>query len=163
NEELQSTVEELETTNEELQSTNEELETMNEELQSTNEELQTMNVELRDRGGELNRVNFFFGSILTSLQVVVIVVERELKVTVWDRGAEEMWGLREEEVRGKHLLNLDIGLPVEKLKTSIRESLTDAATRDVILDATNRRGKKFRCKVRFAPLRDDDHEDDGAS
>ena len=45
NEELQSTVEELETTNEELQSTNEELETMNEELQSTNEELQTINEE----------------------------------------------------------------------------------------------------------------------
>ena len=55
NEELQSTNEELETTNEELQSTNEELETMNEELQSTNEELETINEELRDRTGELNR------------------------------------------------------------------------------------------------------------
>ena len=54
NEELQSTVEELETTNEELQSTNEELETMNEELQSTNDELQTINDALRDRTVELD-------------------------------------------------------------------------------------------------------------
>jgi two-component system CheB/CheR fusion protein len=55
NEELQSTIEELETTNEELQSTNEELETMNEELQSGNEELETMNDELRLRTTELTR------------------------------------------------------------------------------------------------------------
>ena len=88
---------------------------MNEELQSTNEELQTINTELRDRSDELNRVNRFFGSILTSLQAGVIVVDQELKVHVWNHGAHELWGLREEEVRNKHLLNLDIGLPVEQL------------------------------------------------
>lgn len=43
---LQSTNEELETTNEELQSSNEELETTNEELQATNDELHTVNEEL---------------------------------------------------------------------------------------------------------------------
>ena len=56
-EELQSTVEELETTNEELQSTNEELETTNEELQSTNEELETMNEELQSTNEELETIN----------------------------------------------------------------------------------------------------------
>ena len=68
NEELQSTNEELETTNEELQSTNEELETMNEELQSTNEELETINDELRQRTDDLNDLNSFLESILTSLR-----------------------------------------------------------------------------------------------
>ena len=68
NEELQSTVEELETTNEELQSTNEELETMNEELQSTNEELTTINDELRRRSDELNDVNDFMEAVLASLR-----------------------------------------------------------------------------------------------
>jgi len=57
NEELQSTNEELETTNEELQSTVEELETTNEELQSTNEELETMNEELQSTNDELQTIN----------------------------------------------------------------------------------------------------------
>src|SRR5262249_13268554 len=109
---LQSTVEELETTNEELQSTNEELETMNEELQSTNEELQTMNDELRQRSDELNQVNAFLESILTSMRGAVIVVDSELKVLVWNQCAEELLGLREDEVLAKHILGLDIGLPI---------------------------------------------------
>ncbi|MEW6496116.1 MAG: CheR family methyltransferase, partial [Cyanobacteriota bacterium] len=86
NEELQSTNEELETTNEELQSTNEELETMNEELQSSNEELQTTNDELRDRTDELNRVNAFLESILTSLQMGMVVLDNRLSVQVWNGG-----------------------------------------------------------------------------
>ena len=45
-ENLQATVEEMETSNEELQATNEELIASNEELQSTNEELHSVNEEL---------------------------------------------------------------------------------------------------------------------
>src|SRR5207253_247755 len=100
NEELQSTVEELETTNEELQSTNEELETMNEELQSTNEELQTINEELRDRSEDYTRANSFLESILTGVRSAVIVVDRELHVLAWNNRAEDLWGLRGDEVRG---------------------------------------------------------------
>ena len=92
NEELQSTVEELETTNEELQSTNEELETMNEELQSTNEELQTINEEARDRGDELGDLNAFLESILTWLRGAVVVVDRDLHVRKWNRRAEDSVG-----------------------------------------------------------------------
>ena len=125
NEELQSTVEELETTNEELQSTNEELETMNEELQSMNDELQSMNEELRDRTTALNDVNGYFDSVLTSLQAGVIVVDPELRVRTWNRQAEDLWGLRSDEVLGQHLLNLDIGLPVELVRPMVREALAD--------------------------------------
>ena len=92
NEELQSTVEELETTNEELQSTNEELETMNEELQSTNEELQTMNDELRNRSTELNSTNAFLEAVFTSLRSAVVVLDREMRVQVWNAGAHEPVG-----------------------------------------------------------------------
>ena len=120
NEELQSTVEELETTNEELQSTNEELETMNEELQSTNEELQTLNDELRVRGEELGTTNVFLETILATLRSAVIVLDRELHVRVWNGQAQDMWGLRPDEVLGKSLLGLDIGLPIDKLTPTIR-------------------------------------------
>jgi two-component system CheB/CheR fusion protein len=153
NEELQSTVEELETTNEELQSTNEELETMNEELQSTNEELQTINEEARDRGDELGELNTFLESILTSLRSGLAVVDRDLHVRKWSRRAQEMWGLRSDEVLHKNFLNLDIGLPVERLRAPIRACLAhDAEFLDLTLDATNRRGRPIQVRVTCTPL-----------
>jgi two-component system CheB/CheR fusion protein len=153
NEELQSTVEELETTNEELQSTNEELETMNEELQSTNEELETVNDEVRLRSDELTQTNRFLQSILTSLQRGVAVVDRELKVLAWSRHAEELWGLRAPEVTGQHLLNLDIGLPVQRLRPALKACLSgESQMEQVELEAVNRRGKKIQCQVTCTPL-----------
>jgi two-component system CheB/CheR fusion protein len=154
NEELQSSVEELETTNEELQSTNEELETMNEELQSTNEELHAMNDDMRLRGDELNQVNSFLECILTSLRGGVVVLDTDLKILVWNRGAEELWGLREQEVRGKHILGLDIGLPTERLKQPLRSCLTGAKERvDFQMDAVNRRGRTIDVRLSACPLR----------
>jgi len=152
NEELQSTNEELETTNEELQSTNEELETMNEELQSTNEELHTMNDELRQTSDELNSVNAFLESILGSFHAGVVVTDPELVVKAWNEQARELWGLSPEEVNGQHLLNLDIGLPLEQVMPLARTTLTEASTKDAVLDATNRRGSSIRCRVRTSPL-----------
>jgi len=163
NEELQSSVEELETTNEELQSTNEELETMNEELQSTNEELQAMNDDMRQRGDELNQVNSFLECILTSLRGGVVVLDTDLKILVWNRGAEELWGLREPEVRGKHILGLDIGLPTEQLKQPIRSCLTGGKDRvDLQLDAINRRGRSIQVRLSIVPLRSRAHSIHGA-
>jgi two-component system CheB/CheR fusion protein len=151
NEELQSTNEELETTNEELQSTNEELETMNEELQSTNEELETINDELQQRTDELNDVNAFLESVLGGLSAAVIVVDRELVVTAWNEAARELWGLTSQEVHGQHLLNLDIGLPVEKLRGPARSALAGELS-SLDLAAVNRRGKPIKVALRFAPL-----------
>ena len=100
NEELQSTVEELETTNEELQSTNEELETMNEELQSTNDELHAINDALGERSEELDQAHAFLDSVIYSVHLGMVVVDREMRVVVWNRGCEELWGLRAEETTG---------------------------------------------------------------
>jgi len=153
NEELQSTNEELETTNEELQSTNEELETMNEELQSTNEELETTNTELRLRSDELNTANAFLASILTGLEMAVVVVDPKLQVLAWNHRAEDLWGLRANEVQGRHLMNLDIGLPVEQLRQPVRSVLAAETERvELTLECRNRRGKAIRCPVRCTPL-----------
>ena len=154
NEELQSTVEELETTNEELQSTNEELETMNEELQSTNEELQALNEELRNRSEDLNRANSLLESILKGVRSGVAVLDRELHVLAWNHRAEDLWGLRADEIRGQNFLNLDIGLPTEKLRGDIRAALaaTDGEFRETEVPATNRRGKPITCKVTTTSL-----------
>ncbi len=163
NEELQSTIEELETTNEELQSTNEELETMNEELSSTNEELQTINDELRDRTSELDQVNAYMESILTSLDVSVIVVDRNMNVRVWNGLSFQLWGLRPEEVEGRPILSLDIGFPVDVLSGPLRGAL--AGTRDLQplhVPAVTRRGAHIETKTRVAPLNSVDGAVEGA-
>ena len=153
NEELQSTNEELETTNEELQSTNEELETTIEELQSTNEELETMNDELRRRSLELNDVNTFFESVLLSVRVAVIVTDPALRVLVWNQEASDLWGLRSDEVTGQHLLSLDIGFPVDRLRDPLKACLGGDTKRETLtVDATNRRGRPVTCQVICTPL-----------
>jgi two-component system, chemotaxis family, CheB/CheR fusion protein len=153
NEELQSTNEELETTNEELQSANEELETMNEELQSTNEELETINDELRQRSLELNEVNAFLETILSTMGVAVIVVDREQRVQIWNSESTELWGLRSDEAQGRHLFGLDIGLPLENMRTALRRVLSGTDERaELKLDALNRRGRTLRVMVTLLPF-----------
>ena len=153
NEELQSTIEELETTNEEIQSNNEKLETMNAELQSTNEELQTINDELRMRTGELDEINDFLESMLISQPGGIVVIDRDLRVLVWNGHSAELWGLRPDEAPGQHFLNLDIGLPVEELREPIKAVLSGESNGEtVVLAAINRRGKEFRCQVAMNPL-----------
>src|SRR5262245_24873830 len=153
NEELQSTNEELETTNEELQSTNEELETMNEELQSTNEELNTMNDELRLRTEDLHQVNSFLESILGGLHSGVVVTDDELRIQAWNERARDLWGLQSSEVHGQHLMNLDIGLPVDQVMPLLRGVINDGSQDgELTLEATNRKGRRILCRVRVAPM-----------
>jgi len=153
NEELQSTNEELETTNEELQSTNEELETMNEELQSANEELETMNDELRHRTLELNEMNAFLETILTTIGLAVAVLDNRQYVQIWNGQARELWGVSADEAADQHLFALDIGLPMDELKQPLRACLNGASEREeVLLEAHNRRGKAFQCRVVCLPL-----------
>src|SRR5215813_2976686 len=152
-EELERSKNELETAYEELQSSNEELETTNEELQSTNEELETTNTELRMRSDELNTANAFLASILTGLEVAVAVVDPKIQVLAWNHRAEDMWGLRASEVQGRHMMNLDIGLPVEQLRQPIRAVLAGETERiELTLECRNRRGKSIRCPIRCTPL-----------
>ena len=154
NEELQSTVEELETTNEELQSTNEELETMNEELQSTNDELHTINDTLRERSAELDDARSFLDSLVDSMTMGMIVVDHDMQVVEWNRGAEELWGLRSDEVVGVALNGLDFGLPIDELKPLIGNAFVDPkATGETRISAVNRRGRHIALRVTCSSFR----------
>jgi two-component system, chemotaxis family, CheB/CheR fusion protein len=153
NEELQSSIEELETTNEELQSTNEELETTNEELQSGNEELETMNEEMRGRTGELDEVRTFLEGVLGSVAAGVVVLDKLLRVRSWNRGAEDLWGLRSEEVVGEQFFGLEFGLPFEPALRTAVQNCVDAGTRDSLrIDAVNRKGRRILCAIVCSPL-----------
>ena len=153
--ELETAQEELQSANEELQSANEELETTNEELQSTNEELEAVNEELRQRSDELNEVNVFLESVLASLNSGIVVLDRKYVIRAWNECAEDLWGLRADEVCGKALPELDIGLPVRELRQPVEACLDGGAGKqELTLDARNRRGRPIRCKVTCTPMRD---------
>jgi two-component system CheB/CheR fusion protein len=153
NEELQSTVEELETTNEELQSTNEELETMNEELQSTNQELQTINHELRARTMDADVLVSYLESVFSSLRSAVVVIDPDHRIRVWNRRAEDLWGIRSDEAVGMPFLGLEIGLPVAELAIPIRQVMSGERSHVVItVRSTTRRGKAIDCLVSATSL-----------
>jgi two-component system CheB/CheR fusion protein len=64
-----------------------------------------------------------------------------------------MWGLTPEEVEDQHLLSLDMGLPIEKFRPQVRSVLSGASDREeVVLEATNRRGRPFQCRVTMLPF-----------
>lgn len=162
-EELQSTNEELETTNEELQSTVEELETTNEELQSTNDELHTINAALRERSVELDRAQTFLDSLVNSVNHGLVVVDREMRVLVWNRGCEELWGLRADETAGVPLGSLDIGLPLAEIKPLIGKAFVDSdTTGETVVDAVNRRGRPTKVRVMCTAFRAAEGTVDGA-
>jgi two-component system CheB/CheR fusion protein len=163
NEELQSTVEELETTNEELQSTNEELETINEELHSTNDELNTINDTLRERSAELARANSFIESLVTSVHFGMIVVDLEMRVVLWNRGSENLWGLRAEEAVGTALTSLDIGLPMDPVKPLIGHALIEPDnTAESVVGAVDRRGIERQLRVTCTGFKDGTSKVSGA-
>lgn len=137
----------------ELMRSTQELETAYEELQSANEELQATNDELRDRTDELNRVNAFMESILTSLQMGMVVVDNRLSIQVWNSGAINLWGLQPDEVHGCFFFDLDIGLPVMELREAIRACQSGISDyQEITLNAVNRRGRTIRCRVVCTPL-----------
>jgi two-component system CheB/CheR fusion protein len=80
-------------------------------------------------------------------------VNQDLAVESWDAMAEEFWGVRENEALGRTLINLDIGLPAEQLVDAIRSCLSGRERLvEQVIDATNRRGRAIRCRVRVTAL-----------
>src|SRR5215813_11609700 len=146
--------EELDTAHEELQSTNEGLETTNEELQSGNEELETMNEEMRVRTGELDEARTFLEGVLSSVAAGVVVLDSDLTVRSWNKGAEELWGLRSAEVTNQPFFHLDFGLPTEEVRGIVNECLASSKrTGPVKVVAINRIGRTITCAVTCSPLK----------
>ena len=107
---------------------------------------------------DLNQTNLFLRSILGNLRVAVVVLDSNLLIRVWNRHAEDLWGLRAAEVRNKNVFSLDIGLPIEQFRREILASLSgeqELTTRTVA--ATNRRGKAVQVQVTCTPLTGSDH------
>jgi two-component system CheB/CheR fusion protein len=90
---------------------------------------------------------------MTTIGLAVAVVDSQQHIQVWNGQARALWGLTADEVEDQHLLGLDFGLPVDQLKSHLRATLGGESEREeVVLDATNRRGKPIRCRVTMLPL-----------
>lgn len=124
--------------------------------------------------------------MLESLRSGVVVVDSELMVQAWNHRAADLWGLRSDEAVGRHLLNLDIGLPTDRIRPIVRNALTDGRsgtdgedralprTDDqtdspapaervaLTVEAINRRGRTVRIAITVDPLRYRDRDHSGA-
>lgn len=118
NEELQSTNEELQSANEELQSANEELQTANEELQSTNEELSTVNEELEVKTFELSQVNNDLESMLSSINDIIIFIDNRLRIKRFTKKAASIFELKNEDI-GQVLTSYDFAAEIAKLRIEL--------------------------------------------
>jgi len=102
NEELKAANEEIVSSNEELRSTNEELQSAKEELQATNEELRTLNDQLSERNVEATRLSDDLTNVLTSIEIPIVIVGRDLRLRRFTPAAEKLFGL----------LDTDLGRPL---------------------------------------------------
>ena len=101
NEELQALNEELQASTEELQASNEELETTNEELQATNEELTTVNDELQAKSILLTDTNETLVNVQRSLDMGLVVVDTDHRVTRFTPQAVRLFGILPDDVGHK--------------------------------------------------------------
>jgi two-component system CheB/CheR fusion protein len=95
----------MQSSNEELQSTNEELETSKEELQSVNEELVTVNAELQKKIEELSRANNDMNNLLAGTGIGTIFVDHQLRIQRFTPAA----------TRIINLIQTDVGRPVSDI------------------------------------------------
>ncbi|MBK7645108.1 MAG: PAS domain S-box protein [Planctomycetes bacterium] len=122
NEELQSSNEETQSANEELQSINEELETSKEEIQSSNEELSTVNDELRNRNSELGRLNSDLTNLISSVNLAVLIVGRDLRIRRFSPMAEKLLSIIPTDV-GRPISDIRMKLVVPDLDALLTESI----------------------------------------
>jgi two-component system, chemotaxis family, CheB/CheR fusion protein len=157
NEELQSANEEILSSNEELQSTNEELETAKEELQATNEELITVNEELQNRNAEMAKVNSDLTNLIESVEVVFVMLDRDLRIRRFTSAAQKVL----------NLIPSDVGRPIGDIKPNIQVADLPGLIRDAILKMQPREenvrdlaGRSYAMKIR--PSKTGDGKVEGA-
>jgi two-component system CheB/CheR fusion protein len=100
--ELMALNEELRSANGELQSANEELETSKEKMQSLNEELATVNNQLQEKVDELEKANNDMANLLKCTDIATVFLDAGFRVKLFTPAATRLF----------HLIASDLGRPV---------------------------------------------------
>jgi two-component system CheB/CheR fusion protein len=114
-----------------------------------------VNAELEGRTSELKRVDSYHLNLLNSVDQSMFVTDRTLVVTSWNQASERMWGLRAEQVVGRHLAALPLGDMIRVL----RPALDNALRRETAIEVpdvpyTLSGGEVRGAVVKVIPLRD---------
>ena len=149
--------EELQSSMEEAQSVNEELQTAKEELQSTNEELITVNDELQERNAELNVLNNDLTSLLTSVDIPIVVLGSALEIRRFTPAASRVLNVIPGDV-GRPLTDLRLKVSAASLVADLRAVVTDGTAREQ--QVRDEQGHWFILRLR--PYRTDTNEIRGA-
>jgi two-component system CheB/CheR fusion protein len=156
NEEMKAANEELQSINEEYRSTTEELETSREELQSVNEELQTVNNELKSKLEEISRANSDLENLMGASEVATLFLNREMQIKRFTAGMDQIL----------NLLPSDHGRPVAHFANKLGydeliEDADDVLRRLAPLERElhSKSGRWF--LVRLRPYRTVEHKIDG--
>jgi two-component system CheB/CheR fusion protein len=144
NEELQAANEEILSSNEELQSTNEELQTAKEELESTNEELHTVNEELHNRNFELTEANTDLVNLLSSVNIAMVMLGRDLRIRRVTPGGGKRFGFRLTDV-GRPITNIRPNIDVPDLEQMISEVINTVSVKE--RDVQDREGHWYSLRI----------------
>jgi transcriptional regulator with PAS, ATPase and Fis domain len=155
-EELKSSNEELQSTNEELQSTNEELTTSKEELQSLNEELQTVNAELQSKVDDLTWVRNDMSNLLNSTDIATVFLDNEMKLRRFTTFATKMFKLIPGDI-GRPLSHVVTDLDYPQLKSDALEVLRTLVFQEKQVGTHD--GRWYRARI--MPYRTQDNVIDG--
>jgi two-component system CheB/CheR fusion protein len=135
-----SAYEDIVSSNEDLRSTNEQLDTVKEELQSTNEELVTVNEELRQRNIELNTTNNDLSNLLSSSQIPMLMLGRDLRIRHFTYPAQKAFNLSTSEM-GRSIMGVKLAITVPRLKETLRKVIAEGLRKG--LEVQDRQGRWF--------------------
>ncbi len=147
---------ELEETRGYMQSIIEDQESTNEELQSTNEELATVNDELEHRNAELTSTNNDLRNLLSSVNLPILMLDRDLRVRQFTPRAKRLFNLIDGDV-GRPIGNLKPNLDLPRLEALAHEVMESMAVKR--LEAEGEDGNTQ--DVTLRPYRTHDQRIDG--
>lgn len=156
NEELKSASEEVQSSNEELQSANEELETAKEEQQSAYEELTTLNEQIENRNAELNQLSNDLASLLSGLQIPIVMLSNDLRIRRFTPLAETVLNIHAHDV-GRSITDIKLGIDVPDLEGFLTGAVRALSTME--RDVQHREGRWYSMIVH--PSKTEGHKVDG--
>ncbi len=143
-EEMKASNEELQSTNEELRSTVEELETSKEELQSMNEELSTLNQENRHKVEELDQLSTDLKYLLISTDIATLFLDKEQRILRYTPTINELFNIRPAD-QGRPITDQTNKLGYQNLNSDIKKVLEDLQT--IEREVKHQNGKTYLTRV----------------
>jgi two-component system CheB/CheR fusion protein len=147
----------LQSTNEELQSTNEESLTTKEEMQSLNEELMTINAQYQAKAEELTLLNNDMKNLLDSTEIGTIFLDNNLEILRFTPQVRKLFNLIPSDV-GRPISHIVSNLDYPTIENEIKIVVEKLITKEVEAKAKN--GEWY--NVRIMPYRTLDNFISGA-